>query len=206
MIPAAMPASSWSVPSVGDTLCVVCSLSTTGSAPYCRTVARSLASPSLKLPEIWTLPPSNDASWNAGADCTTPSSTIATEFWGGCFENDSAASLLNAVEPSSRSDRLTPHPCPPRYTAFAPLTPFPVSAAGPSWYRSGGPSPVSRPGSTTVAFALSSAALVLLTSGGGAGGVVVAAGGPQVPPPAAGGASTLDPTPVGGVPRSPATP
>ena len=44
--------------------------------------ARALfhAGDSLKLPEIWTLPPSNDASWNAGADCTTPSSTIATEF------------------------------------------------------------------------------------------------------------------------------
>src|SRR5947207_1496809 len=43
MTPAAMPAFSWSVPSVGETLSVVSSFSCTGSAPYCRTVARSSA-------------------------------------------------------------------------------------------------------------------------------------------------------------------
>ena len=56
---------SWSVPSDGDTLWVVSSLSWTGSAPYCRTVARSFASPSLKSPEICTSP-SKLSVWNAG--------------------------------------------------------------------------------------------------------------------------------------------
>ena len=87
------------------------SLSCTGSAPYCSTVARSLASPSLKFPEIWTSPPEAVGSGTPGADCTTPSSTIATAFCGGCFGNDSCASLLNAVAPSSFSDRSTTQPC-----------------------------------------------------------------------------------------------
>ena len=65
----------------------VSSFSCTGSAPYCRTVARSLASPSLKFPEIWTSPLKLSV-WNAGADCTTPSRTIATAFCGGYFGYD----------------------------------------------------------------------------------------------------------------------
>ena len=86
-----MPDFSWSLPSVGDTLSTVCCFSSncTGSAPYCRMFARSSASPCVKLPEIFTSP-GKFGSLNRGADCTTPSSTIATLFCGGCFGNDSA--------------------------------------------------------------------------------------------------------------------
>ncbi len=84
MIPAAIPARSWSLPSDGETLWVVSSFSCTGNAPYCSTVARSFASLSLKFPEIW-MSPEKLGSLNCGADCTTPSSTMATAFCGGVF-------------------------------------------------------------------------------------------------------------------------
>jgi hypothetical protein len=79
MIPATMPACSWSLPSVGDTLCTVCwsRSNCTGSAPYRSNRARSLASPLPKLPVIWTSRPVMPG-LIVGADCTMPSSSIAT--------------------------------------------------------------------------------------------------------------------------------
>ena len=79
MSPAAMPALSWSLPSSGDTLSTVCCFwsNCTGSAPYFSTSARSFASPWVKVPLICTFLPVMPG-WIIGADCTTPSSTIAT--------------------------------------------------------------------------------------------------------------------------------
>jgi hypothetical protein len=76
-----MPACSWSLPSVGEMLCTVCSSRSncTGSAPYRRRRARSVASPLLNAPEICTLRPVIP-SLIVGADCTTPSSSIATRW------------------------------------------------------------------------------------------------------------------------------
>ena len=113
---------------------VVSSLSCTGSEPNFSTVARSSASPWLKLPEISTSV-SNDGVWNAGADCTTPSSTIATAFCGGVLLYEVAASWLNFALPAPLNARTTTHPLPPPplNRALADVTSLPVSAVGPSW-------------------------------------------------------------------------
>ena len=91
-----MPAWSWSLPSVGDTLWVVSSLSCTGSAPYCSTVARSLASPSLKFPEIWTV--AGEAGWSGTRARTAPRRRARSRPRSAAadFGYDSAASWLNA--------------------------------------------------------------------------------------------------------------
>ena len=52
--------------------------------------------PRVKSPEICTSP-GKFGSLNRGADCTTPSSTIATLFCGGCFGKDCCASWLNLL-------------------------------------------------------------------------------------------------------------
>ena len=53
MIPALRPWSSACWPSVAETVVVEISFSSIGSAPIFRNSARSCASLSLKLPEIW---------------------------------------------------------------------------------------------------------------------------------------------------------
>ena len=72
MIPARIDAA----PRVGPTT-LSCSMTTVVSIlPEFNTFARSLASPGVKLPEIWLLPPVISV-FTFGAEYTTPSSTIA---------------------------------------------------------------------------------------------------------------------------------
>src|SRR5205814_4037825 len=73
------PALSESLPRVADTVCVDWGVSCTGRAPKRSTVARFLASFSVKLPVIWALLSKLETrlGWIWGADSTVPSSTIA---------------------------------------------------------------------------------------------------------------------------------
>src|SRR3954447_19320287 len=134
MMPAAIPALSWSWPSVGDTLRAVCCSSFTGSAPYLMSLARLSASSLLKFPVIWTSPV-KFADWNAGLDCTTLSSTIATSSCGDVWPNEDAASLLNFVSPSLVSVMSTVLPTPDWKLFFAVSTSLPVMTVGPSRSR-----------------------------------------------------------------------
>ena len=77
--PAMMPAPSESFPSVAETVSTVCGCSCTGRAPYFRTRARSLASRWVKFPVI-SPRPLNCWALIWGADCTTPSRSMATCF------------------------------------------------------------------------------------------------------------------------------
>jgi hypothetical protein len=66
MPPASRPAFSWVVPSVGDTVRAVGSSKDSGSAPYFKTLARSLACLCVKLPVIWVGPVMAD--WMTSAE------------------------------------------------------------------------------------------------------------------------------------------
>src|SRR5262245_33961442 len=90
--------------------------------------ARSEASDELKFPEICTVPLKFD-DWNAGFDCTRPSSTIATSSVGDGRPNDWAASLLNCWRPSLVRSSSTTYWFWNRF--FALLTCLPASAVGP---------------------------------------------------------------------------
>ena len=82
MAPATSPAVSWSWPSVADTEFTSAMSNDTGSAPNFSTFARSVAICWVKLPEISACPPVM-ASLTAGAETTSPSSTMANWFCGG---------------------------------------------------------------------------------------------------------------------------
>ncbi len=95
-----MPAWSWSLPSVGDTFSTLTCFRVTGSAPKRMSLARLSASSCVKLPEITAVPPNDvkaaSLGWMVGADCTRPSSTIATCLWNCCW---ASASHLLLPEP-----------------------------------------------------------------------------------------------------------
>src|SRR6478609_2602033 len=97
-------------------------------------LARLSASSVLNPPLICTSP-SNVGDWNAGFDCTTLSSTIATWFSGGAWLYDDDASLLNFVRPESVSVISTTLPTPDWKLFFASSTSLPVITVGPSSRR-----------------------------------------------------------------------
>ena len=76
MPPASRPLCSWSVPSVGETVCSSCATKVSGRAPNLRTLASSCADFWVKLPVIWASESIRELM--VGALCTTPSSTTAT--------------------------------------------------------------------------------------------------------------------------------
>ena len=114
-------------------------------------VARVLASFSVKLPEICTCPLNGVkdcwVGWVMGAEMTWPSRSMPMMAW-----NCSLASVSQVVAPVPVSTRLTAH-WPLLSWALADLTAVPVIWAGPSTYR---PEPSAAvPGSSTVSFLLS---------------------------------------------------
>src|SRR5436190_15228229 len=116
-MPATIPARSESLPSVADTVWVDSGVSCTGSDPYRSTVARSLASRWENWPvmvallsKFWI-----NVGWMVGADCTTPSSTMASApvdppGWDGqlgSLATHLAARSLNLPPPSPLNDTDT---------------------------------------------------------------------------------------------------
>ena len=84
----------------------------------------------MKLPEICALPPNEEkafwSGWMFGADCTMPSSTIATCLWNCCWARASHWPLPLPVR-----FMLTTQPDPETNSAFADDTALPVSPALP---------------------------------------------------------------------------
>ena len=136
-----MPARSWSLPTVGDTVVMSTGSRVTGSAPYFRMFARSRASCAVKLPSIWADPP-RMGSLNRGADVTTPSRTIAKALQGFAPAMPHSGSALRRVEasararaPSASKSSETTQPTPPwGSTALAPVTLVPWMKAGSRLY------------------------------------------------------------------------
>ena len=99
--PAIRPPRSWSEPRVGETFSTVCCFNEIGSEPKLRICAsesvsfwvNGLPAP----PVIWALPPRIGPWLMAGADSTTPSSTMATWLSG-------VARVLTAVVSLPKSD------------------------------------------------------------------------------------------------------
>ena len=93
-------------------------------------LARSPASPPVKLPEITAVPPNEVNAWSDGwiwgADCTRPSRTMATCLWNCC-----CASASHWLLPLSVRFIFTVQPCPEMNSDFAELTAFPVRPAFP---------------------------------------------------------------------------
>ena len=83
-MPAMMPARSCSPPKVAETLLTSETSKASGSAPYFRTLASSVALFWVKLPEISARPPGM-GSLTDGAEMETPSKTMAKRFCGSLF-------------------------------------------------------------------------------------------------------------------------
>jgi hypothetical protein len=93
MMPAITPLRIESAPSSGVTVRSSTTAIFTGSAPERSEIASALALATLKLPEIWALPP-RIGSLIDGADSTLPSSTIAKRLPTLCD-----VTLANVLEP-----------------------------------------------------------------------------------------------------------
>ena len=110
MMPAMMPARSWSAPRVAETLDTSETSKASGRAPYFKTLASWVADCWVKLPEISARPPGNGLARPDGAEMTSPSRTMANRFWGGCFAGDGRSSPLRRPGlPSALNSRLTTH-------------------------------------------------------------------------------------------------
>src|SRR3954453_6669517 len=136
MMPAMMPACSWSPPRVADTLLTSEMSKASGSAPYFRTLARSVAVCWVKLPEIWAAPP-GIAVLTEGAEIDLPSRTIANRFIGSVLVASARVAFSNWVEPSALNCRLTTHSIPfCGMPALALVSWLPSMRVGPSRYFS----------------------------------------------------------------------
>jgi hypothetical protein len=93
--------------------------------------ATALACCSFKVPTIWRSP-EYDVDTNAGADSTTPLTTIATELPGGSLLPNREAKWLSCFVPSRLRPTVTTHPVPGSRSARALVTTVPVVAAGPT--------------------------------------------------------------------------
>src|SRR4051794_12815054 len=136
MMPATMPARSWSLPRVADTLLTSEMSNASGSAPYFRTLARSVAVCCVKLPEICAAPP-GIAVLTEGAEIDLPSRTIANRFIGSVLVASARVAFSNCVEPSALNCRLTTHSIPfCGMPALALVSWLPSMRVGPSRYFS----------------------------------------------------------------------
>ena len=134
MMPAQMPAVSWSPPSCGDTVSTEEMSNETGRAPYFSTFARSRASASVNVPVICAWPPGIGFS-TLGVEIVTPSSTIANRFWPWPRWEMFVVALRNLSPPSPVNFRFTCHWKPPcGMPALASARSVPLRIAGPSRY------------------------------------------------------------------------
>src|SRR6516162_2519287 len=139
MAPAMRAALRAPCPRVADTVSTCWGFIVTGSEPYFRAVARSLADWLLKLPEIWIWLRVKLGLLIVGAEMTEPSNTMPSCLVGQVASpwKHFAAAALNRSMPSAPALNvgLTIHwPC--WFTpALAVSTARPESRLGPSWYR-----------------------------------------------------------------------
>ena len=134
MMPAQMPADSWSPPSCGDTVSTDEMSKEIGRAPYFSTFARSRASASVKVPVICAWPPGIGCD-TLGVEMVSPSSTIANRFWPSPRAEMFWVALRNLSPPSPVNFRLTCHWKPPcGIPALASARSVPFMIAGPSRY------------------------------------------------------------------------
>src|SRR6478672_2007726 len=136
MMPATMPACSWSPPRVAETLLTSETSKASGRAPYLSTLASSVALFWLKLPEIWAWPP-GIASLTDGAEIDCPSSTMAKRFCGSVLVEMVRVAFSKAVAPAELNCRSTT-----QLTLFcgipaeAPVSWLPSISVGPRRYFS----------------------------------------------------------------------